>query len=164
MAILPSCACHGLWRNSQDWRPGAWSLRGGLPVWWGLRRSTAVQYALTWKDWPKAPWRGRLRGGTERGLACLQERRLEQADLNRKVPGAETDHRSSMISQGGDDSDKIWHFNRKEDAAPARQSPRVTKKTVGEWVKNGKNKSGSADVTEIERRQAEREICARGVQ
>lgn len=80
-AIPTSCACHELWGNIQGEGLELRSLKRG-PVWWRLRRWSAVQYALKWKEWPKAPWRGRLQGRAERGLHCLQQAALNTEALN----------------------------------------------------------------------------------
>lgn len=114
-AIPTSCACHELWGNIQGEGLELRSLKRG-PVWWRLRRSSAVQYALKWKEWPKAPWRGRPRGRAERGLACPRAASSQTGSMRHR--GTESDHMSLMISCGRDGSNKIEDSKMRECVPP----------------------------------------------
>jgi len=104
MAILTSCACHELRGNGEGEGEGL-QLPGGAESVGGRNQSYKgldgrIQHNMQRRgkiDRKRPGRRRRLRGGTERGLTCLQAGSVKQ-----RVPGTESDRGSSIISHGRD--------------------------------------------------------------
>lgn len=135
-ATLTSCARHEVWGNGQgeglELRVSGAGVVGGLGNQcdgWGLRPSSAVQYAPTRKVWPKAPWRGG--GGRHKGLTC------PQAAFNTEAPGTECDRKSSVFSNKIRDLKMCAHAWMRKKAAPPTQR-RL-------WSENGTEKKPEDD-------------------